>query len=191
MYCAQDHDLREELAQAFVESPEGREQVRFFAELPDSAVTGGYRYWWDQERLFEVADRLPVATVPVRDLTWVLDVQWRPNGLTMNELRCEGPRSPGWSRVVAADLRFPIVVAPHPHDCSDQLTVVDGYHRLLRAVVEGRILIAAVVLPACRRHEILHRSGFFGTLNSLAERAPDLLQEARQVAGTILERPSS
>ena len=92
----------------------------------------------------------PVEDVPVAELAWLLDLPlWgsggRPFQVTPNQVAADRRRFAGhFARVMWADLEDPIRL----DERNGRLVVLDGYHRLLKAVVEGRQTIRAV-----RRHK--------------------------------------
>lgn len=180
-----DPFLASALEAAFLGSDQGRHEVAFFAQLPDSAVSAAFGAYWVDERLFRVADTLPIEHVPLERVRWVLDVKWKADGESMNGVRERGDHSSSWRRAMAADLRFPIVLGRRP----DRWTVLDGYHRVLKADVEARESIRAVRLPAGRVHEVLVAGGFFGELNRLWIQGFELIHgPARIVARNLLAR---
>lgn len=79
----------------------------------------GVRY--DIEKAFELARTLPTQRFKVKDLKWVLAYD-----------------TPDPERVSRADLSAPILVAL---DKTGRLTVIDGLHRLTKAVQEGHTRI--------------------------------------------------
>lgn len=109
---------------------------------------------WDRARLRALA--LPVREVPLAELRWQLDLPWWRDGdryfaVTPNEVRTAPDRfALQWRRVLDADLDVPIDLLAR-----DQLVVLDGVHRLLKADVLGMGAIAARVLDATRLHEIV------------------------------------
>jgi hypothetical protein len=86
----------QDIAAAFLESAEARREIRFFADLPDSALAAMLDYWWDLDRVFTVTATLPAEEVLVRDYAWLLDVAFRPGGGSMNHLRHEPLDAPEW-----------------------------------------------------------------------------------------------
>jgi hypothetical protein len=109
---------------------------------------------WDADRLRELD--LPTRTVPVSDLDWHLDLPfWSvddlPFQVTPRQVAAEAHRfSAQYERTLAADLRFPLDVVER----TDRLTILDGVHRLLKAVMIGRDRIAVRVLPWHRVDDI-------------------------------------
>jgi hypothetical protein len=87
-----------------------------------------------------------VEEVPVDSLTWLLDLPiwgWRgePFQVTPNQVRGD-PKTYAvhLARVMWSDLGDPI----HLAERNGRWVVLDGYHRLLKAVIEGRSTIRAV-----------------------------------------------
>jgi len=103
---------------------------------------------WTRERLWAL--ELPVVTVAVADLESLLDLPWWMD----NDVRfCLSPAAvlakPGLypehhRRIAEADLGFPL----HLTRLDNRLTILDGVHRLARAVREGRAGVAAQLVPA-------------------------------------------
>lgn len=94
-------------------------------EEEGSFTHDGKRY--SLQEAFRSARTQPTKQIPVDDLKWVLAYD-RPDP----------------ARLAAADLTAPVLVAP---DQRGRPTVVDGLHRLSKAVREGRKTIPAKVLP--------------------------------------------
>jgi hypothetical protein len=101
---------------------------------------------WRLDRLWRL--RLPVLRLPVEQFGWLLELPlWQRDGrrfqVTPRQV-LDAPDRFGdhLRRVLAADLRFPIHVVGH----RGRLVILDGYHRLARAVMEGRREIDAMVL---------------------------------------------
>jgi hypothetical protein len=109
---------------------------------------------WDLDRLHAL--KLPVETVRVADLAWLLDLPlWQLNGVRFQvsprQVRNDPARFPDHlRRVMATDLSFPIHLVGH----QGRLVVLDGYHRLLKAVIEGRAEIDAMTLSRLQLESI-------------------------------------
>ena len=101
---------------------------------------------WDIGRLHVL--ELPVRPVPVGELAWLLDLSlWQLNGIRFQvsaaQVRADPDGFPDhMRRVMAADHAHPIHLVEH----GGRLVVLDGYHRLLKAVILGRARIDAMVL---------------------------------------------
>lgn len=101
---------------------------------------------WRLEKLWRL--ELPVQSVQVEQLAWLFDLPlWQFNGtrfqVSPRQVR-EDPLSfpDHLSRAMASDLGFPIHLVKH----RGRLVVLDGFHRLLKASLEGRSEIDAMVL---------------------------------------------
>jgi hypothetical protein len=94
-------------------------------EEEGSFTHDGKRY--SLQEAFQSARVKPTKQVPVDDLKWVLAYD-RPDP----------------ARLAAADLTTPVLVAP---DRQGRPTVIDGLHRLTKAVQEGQKTIPAKILP--------------------------------------------
>jgi len=93
-------------------------------------------------------DLSSVEDVVIADVAWLLDLPlwgWRgePFQVTPNQVAADPKKyAVHYARVMWSDLEDPMVIAER----NGRTVVLDGYHRLLRAVVEGR-----ETLPAKRR----------------------------------------
>ncbi|MFD0690901.1 ParB N-terminal domain-containing protein [Actinomadura fibrosa] len=101
---------------------------------------------WKIERLWRL--ELPVRRVAVQELAWLFDLPlWQLNGerfrVAPRQVRDDPQRYPDHlRRVMASDLNYPIHLVEH----NGRLVVLDGFHRLLKASIEGRTEVEAVVL---------------------------------------------
>jgi hypothetical protein len=101
---------------------------------------------WDIRQLRSLA--LPVRPVAVDGLTWLFDLPlWQDNGTRFQvspaQVRADPARFPDhMRRVMASDLGYPIHLVEH----NGHLVVLDGYHRLLKAAIEGRAQIEAMII---------------------------------------------
>lgn len=91
---------------------------------------------WDVDRLIELSAPLPVEQVPVSEIREVDSAYWF------------GETQPATVRAVVdhvrligeVDTSFPIILGPDGR-------VLDGMHRVARALLDGRSTVAAVRLP--------------------------------------------
>lgn len=103
-----------------------------------------YHFWagehgtdaWDVDRLVELARDLPVDDVPLADLPEIDSVYW---------FDCSQPPTvrqvmEHFRLVQEVDPKYPIILGPDNR-------VMDGMHRVARALLEGRATISAVRLP--------------------------------------------
>jgi hypothetical protein len=103
---------------------------------------------WDLARLHRLD--LPVRSLPVAGLAWLLELPlWQLDGVRFQvspaEVRADPDRYPDhMNRAMAADLDHPVHVTGH----RGRLVILDGYHRLLKAAIEGRARIDAMLLTA-------------------------------------------
>jgi hypothetical protein len=103
---------------------------------------------WDRERLWQLV--LPVETVPVGSLRWLLRLPLWSFGGEPFQVTPEGVQAdPGryhlhYARALAADLSFPL----HVLACDGEtLTVLDGTHRLFKADLLGERTVAVKKVP--------------------------------------------
>jgi hypothetical protein len=105
-------------------------------------------FHWDLELLHALD--LPTVDLPVADLAHHLDLPFwayddRPFQVTPRQVAADPVTYRAqYERTLAADLRHPLHVVRRP---DDRITILDGVHRLLRAKLEGRVDVAACVLP--------------------------------------------
>ncbi len=118
-----------------------------------------YHFWpgengvdaWDVDRLIRLTADLPVESVPVAEIGEIDSVYWfddwhRPTVRNVVQ---------HWHLMQATETTYPIILGPDGR-------VMDGMHRIARALVEQREVIDAVrfaVLPpadylSCRPHDL-------------------------------------
>lgn len=89
-----------------------------------------------------------MRSVQVEHLAWLLDLPlWQLDGarfqVSPRQVRDDPASFPDHSsRVTASDLRYPI----HLVEYRWRLVILDGFHRFLKAVMDGRVEIDAMVL---------------------------------------------
>ncbi len=93
----------------------------------------GVRYTWDVRRLWQLAADLPVREVVVADLPGVDENCW----FHVDEAPTIRNVVGHLKRVLAADVERPIIL-------NVDGTVMDGLHRVARALLEGRTTLPAV-----------------------------------------------
>lgn len=97
-----------------------------YQEEPGSTFTHDGREY-DLNYLLRCSRLFPITAVPVDELTWVLEYD-----------------SPNVHRLIAADLEAPVLVTLW----NDKLVVLDGLHRMAKAMVMGRKTIPGRYIPA-------------------------------------------
>jgi hypothetical protein len=119
----------------------------FVAKMPDSVrETLGTEPWetTDDQKLG------PLEEIAVADLVWLLELPlwgWRgdPFQVTPNQVAADPKKyAVHYARVMWSDLDDPIVIAER----NGRTVLLDGYHRLLRAVVQGQKTIPARRRPS-------------------------------------------
>lgn len=91
---------------------------------------------WHVHKLIEASSKLPVIQVPMQDFEELRENYWYQFG---NEPTVESIME-HWQLAQKADLNYPIILCP-------QGRLMDGMHRLCRAVMEGKETIDAVQFP--------------------------------------------
>ncbi|HSI12602.1 MAG TPA: hypothetical protein VK961_11190 [Chthoniobacter sp.] len=107
------------------------QQRRFFADIHD-----GTKRVWYTERLWELAAKLPVKQIPVESIEALDQVAWFGNAQPTCRHVTEHAR-----RIYEASLEYPIIL-------SAEGWVMDGMHRLCKALLLKNETIEAVQFPA-------------------------------------------
>jgi len=103
---------------------------------------------WNIRKLWELD--LPVRRVPVAELAWLFGLPlWQLDGVRFQvsprQVRDDPAGFPDHlRRVLACDLSYPVHLVEH----NGRLVVLDGFHRLLKAALEGHAEIDAMELSA-------------------------------------------
>lgn len=106
-------------------------------------------FHWDPQRLHSLC--LPERDVPTSTLEWHLTLPfWAADGKPFQVSPADVAAAPGehpeqWNRTMAADLRYPLDAYV---GSGSRLIILDGVHRLLKAVQEGRQTLRMRVLTA-------------------------------------------
>ncbi len=119
-----------------------------------------YHFWpadngfdaWDVDRLIELSRGLPIEPVAVESIAEIDTSYWFDGSAEVATVRKVVEHT---TLIIEADLSYPIVLG---HDGR----VMDGMHRIARALMEGRAEIEAVRFPAplepdyrsCQPHEL-------------------------------------
>jgi hypothetical protein len=114
---------------------------------------------WDKHELWRL--ELPRSRIPVDQLVWHLDYPFwstnRPAPLFDLKPRTvlEDPDeyTVQWSRILAADLRFPIDTGIF----GNRRVILDGFHRLLKSIVTGATEIECRLVPGAQIHTVADR----------------------------------
>lgn len=103
---------------------------------------------WSHDALWRL--ELPVDTLPVAKLAWQLELPWWRHGervfaISPAEVLREPTRDPAqFDRILAADLAYPIDLTLR----RGRLIVLDGVHRLAKAMLLGLTEVKARRVPA-------------------------------------------
>ncbi len=128
-------------------------------------------FYWSQEKLWNLS--IEAEEVKIAEIDWILDLPiWYMDDIKIPRLLIENPNLDKfhWNRVEAADLTYPI----HLIQWKKRLLVLDGIHRLIKAMISGQDRIFAKVLNQSHIHEILpmeddFKHGFLKTVKFLEE----------------------
>lgn len=127
------------------EAPRVSREV-LLAALPEAVKEALPLVPWRIERLWQLD--LLVLPIAVSELEWLLELPlWQLDGVRFQVSPRQVWEDPNGfpdhlRRVMASDLRYPIHLVEH----NGRLVVLDGFHRLLKAVIQGRQEIYAMVL---------------------------------------------
>jgi len=124
-----------------------RRPFPLLAERPAALEGVVLDFHWDLERLHSLS--LPEQDVPTADLKWHLELPfWAAGGIPFQVSPADVAAEPSkhadqWRRTITADLACPLdtYVA-----VSGRFIILDGIHRLLKAVMEGRATLRVRVL---------------------------------------------
>lgn len=103
---------------------------------------------WKVDRLWSL--QLPVRSLSVERFVWLLDLPlWQRDGVRFQvaprQVLDEPDEHPDHlRRVMDSDLGYPIHVVQH----DSHLVILDGFHRLVKAMIEKRCQIEAMVLSS-------------------------------------------
>lgn len=126
-----------------------RRPFPLLAERPASLDGVILDFHWDLERLHALS--LPEREVSTSTLEWHLHLPFwaaggRPFQVSPADVASEPSAHPEqWTRTLAADLRYPLDAYV---EAEGRLIILDGVHRLLKALVEGRSTLRVRVLEA-------------------------------------------
>jgi hypothetical protein len=117
-----------------------------FAPSDTAEVRKQYHFWpgmdgldaWDVDRLVELSRSLPVRDIPLGSIDEIDSVYWFDDGRERPTVRSVADHA----RLIGeADLSYPIILGSDGR-------VMDGMHRIAKALLEGRATIAAVQFEA-------------------------------------------
>jgi hypothetical protein len=116
--------------------------------MPPEIASVWVPFDWDNARLWSLD--LPVEVLSVRELTWLLDLPcWRRGEVWFvvrprDVLGDPDAHPEHRDRIARADLRWPIDVMHH----QGRWVMLDGLHRLAKAVQAGEQIVPVRKLPA-------------------------------------------
>ena len=93
---------------------------------------------WDVDRLISLSRELPVQAVTVDSIREIDTVYWFDGSTAAPTVRAVVEHA---RLMLDADLTFPVILGPGGR-------VMDGMHRIARAVLEGKAEVSAVCFPA-------------------------------------------
>jgi hypothetical protein len=122
-------------------------------DLPEIIKEHGFgypleKYKWDNKKLWSLS--LPVEEVSVKELEWILDTPWWTDGKEKYNLEprkvIESPeRYPDHQkRLETCDTSLPIDIMLNK---KDNWLILDGLHRLVKLVIEGKTKVKVRKIP--------------------------------------------
>lgn len=109
-------------------------------------------FYWSQTKLWGLD--IEVSEIELERLEWILDFPvWYldPHPIPSTVLASPDTDVSHWQRVMDADLRYPL----HVLKWKKRLLVLDGIHRLLRAKIEGKTVLAVKIIEGEDIYKIL------------------------------------
>ncbi len=94
---------------------------------------------WDIHRLVELARGLPVEEVPLAEIAELDEAFWFASGAGEEPPTCRAVARHA-ALIAETDLRYPILLCANGR-------VMDGMHRVCKALLEGRATIRAIRFP--------------------------------------------
>ena len=119
--------------------------------MTHSNVRGGKRLVWYSESLWRLAAELPVHDVPIDSVK-----AWTGVSALDEDCWFVGARLPTLREVARHCRRINAVSFEHPIILNDDGTLMDGGHRLCKALMEGRDTINAVRFPVMPPPDEVH-----------------------------------
>jgi hypothetical protein len=119
-----------------------------YLQVPDELRPYVLELDWDRERLWKL--ELPVEEMTVAALAWQLALPWWRDGeryfsvRPVDVLTIPNPHREQFERTMDADLAFPLDVTRR----AGRWFVLDGVHRLLKALALGQAIVPVRKVPA-------------------------------------------
>jgi hypothetical protein len=117
-------------------------------ELPPIIQEVGFDFVWDERKVWELD--VPIEEMVTEELTWHLDVPFiwsKPDGyydVTPNEVIANREQyAEEINRTLRADTKFPIDIMRW----NGRWLILDGLHRLMKQVMEGRLVVQVRKIP--------------------------------------------
>ena len=116
--------------------------------LPDIIKENGFDFWWDNQKVHQL--NVPVEQISVIELDWIFDLPfWSNKGvsycLTPREFINNPTKYPTHKkRIQICDISYPIDIMQNPNG---KWLILDGLHRLVKIVMEGKKNVKVRKLP--------------------------------------------
>ncbi len=135
-------------------TPETNKNAGYDSENPYLPPEMGVDFDWDNEKVWNLKN-VPVEKVPISQLAWHLDQPfWRGNVRPSAVMQTPAAYPDNAKRIQEANLEYPIDIVPNAHG---REVIVDGLHRLAKAVQAGHTEINARRIPRDRVDEIRYK----------------------------------
>jgi hypothetical protein len=117
-------------------------------ELPPIIKQVGFDFNWDERKVWAID--APTETIATEELAWHLDIPFlwtKPDGfydLTPRSVLGHPDQYPEeYARMLNANLRYPIDIMQK----GEQWVILDGLHRLMKAVLQERDTVTVRKIP--------------------------------------------
>lgn len=121
--------------------------------IPDIIKENGFDFSWDNKKVWNL--ELPVEEIDIQELEWILDLPfWNTKGnsydLSAREVLTHPEMYPYHTqRINKSDTTYPIDIMKNK---KGKWLILDGLHRLVKLLSEGRVKILVRKVPK----ELLH-----------------------------------
>ena len=124
--------------------------------VPQIIKKVGFDFWWDEKKVWKLD--ILATSMNIEELTWHLDYPfWDENNGRYNLKPIDVIKFPEqhqieYQRILESDLSHPIDIMENKH----RWLILDGLHRLTKAVINSQKSISVRIIPRERIPEILH-----------------------------------
>jgi hypothetical protein len=123
-------------------------------DAPKEILEVGFDEEWDNKKLWAL--KLPISWIDIKELEWHFDLPFLDeegghyNLKPRDVIDSPGEHQQEYYRTMQADMIHPIEVMDH----KGRLVILDGLHRVMKAVINGETKIAVRIVPKDKWDEI-------------------------------------